>query len=244
MNNYFSQLRVRETYMKRILVLEDEEDIRDFIVINLKRSGLDVIEASTGEEAIKLIDHEDIDVAVLDVMLPGIDGFDVLKNIRQKNKTMGVIMLTALGQEIDKISGLSMGADDYIVKPFSPRELVARIEAILRRIDLLKKENDKDELVLGPFKLDKKGMRLTKEDVEIELTLTEYSIIKLFMESPDKAFSRDEILDAVWGKNYFGNWKTVDVNIRRIRQKIEEDPSNPKYIHTLWGHGYRWGEGD
>lgn len=230
--------------MWRVLVLEDEEDIRDFIVINLKRAEFDVIEASTGEEALKILAKEDVDVAVLDVMLPGIDGFEVLKHIREKNKNIGVIMLTARGQETDKIDGLTMGADDYIVKPFSPAELVARIEALLRRINFIQERVDKDELLSGPFRLDKRGMRLLKDDVEIELTQTEYLLIKLFMENPNIALSRDRILDEVWGKNYFGNWKTVDVNIRRIRQKIEDDPSNPIYIQTLWGHGYRWREED
>lgn len=226
----------------KILILEDEESIRDFIVINLKRSNFDVIEAETGEEALrKFAKNPDIDIAILDVMLPGIDGFEVCRKIREKNKTIGIIMLTAKGQEIDKVKGLSFGADDYVVKPFSPAELIARVHALLRRVEQLESKNNKKVIVAGPFKMDLKAMRLLKHDYEIELTNTEFCLMRLFLENQDKAFSRDEILDSIWGKDYFGNWKTVDVNIRRLRQKIEDNPSDPKYIETVWGLGYRWG---
>lgn len=227
----------------KVLILEDEESIRDFIVINLKRSNFDVIEAKTGEEALdKFTKNADIDIAILDVMLPGIDGFEVCKRIRAKNRTIGIIMLTAKGQELDKVKGLSFGADDYVVKPFSPVELVARVNAILRRVEQLKPGSSKEEIVAGPFKMDLKAMRLLKNGEEIDLTQTEFCLMRLFLENQDKAFSRDEILDDIWGKDYFGNWKTVDVNVRRLRQKIEDIPSSPKYIETVWGLGYRWGE--
>lgn len=226
----------------KVLILEDEESIRDFIVINLKRSKFDVIEAETGEEALcKFAKNPDIDVAILDVMLPGIDGFEVCRKIREKNKTIGIIMLTAKGQELDKVKGLSFGADDYIVKPFSPVELVARVDALLRRVQQVKPNSNKKEIVAGPFKMDLKAMRLLKNGKKIDLTQTEFCLMRLFLENQDKAFSRDEILDNIWGKDYFGNWKTVDVNIRRLRQKVEDNSSDPKYIETVWGLGYRWG---
>lgn len=227
--------------MKHILVLDDENDIRGFIAINLKRAGYKVIEADSGENALDIIySNEEIDIAVLDVMLPGIDGFEVCKTIREKNKTMGIIMLTAKTQELDKINGLTMGADDYIVKPFSPSELVARIDALSRRVDLIKEKKSVKQLVSGPFRMDLTERMLYKHDKSIDLTQIEFLIIKLFIENANKALSRNLILDKVWGENYFGNEKTIDVNIRRLRQKIEVNPSEPIFIETVWGYGYRW----
>lgn len=230
--------------MAKVLVLEDEDDIRAFIVINLKRAGYEIVEASTGEQALKLVEKsEDIDMAVLDVMLPGIDGLEVCKQIREKNKTMGIIMLTAKSQELDKISGLTMGADDYMVKPFSPAELVARIDAVVRRVELLKVDKSKN-LESGPFKIDLAARVVCKNGVEIDLTQIEYSIVKFFIENEEQSLTREEILNNVWGENYFGDPKIVDVNIRRLRRKIEDDASNPKYIKTVWGYGYRWRKED
>lgn len=226
--------------MAKILVLEDEDDIRAFVVINLKRAGYEVIEAGTGEKAIELLEeHEDIDVGVFDVMLPGIDGLEVCKKVREKDKSMGIIMLTAKSQEIDKISGLTMGADDYMSKPFSPAELIARIDAVVRRVELLKKDKSKN-LESGPFKVDPSARVVYKHNSEIDLTQIEYSIIKLFIENEEQSLTREDILNNVWGENYFGDPKIVDVNIRRLRRKIEDDPSEPKYIKTVWGYGYRW----
>lgn len=224
--------------MSKVLILDDEEDIRGFIIINLKRSGYEVIEASTGEEAIDIFAKEDIDIAVLDVMLPGIDGFEVCQKMREQDKKVGIIMLTAKGQELDKVNGLTFGADDYVVKPFSPSELVARIDSLNRRVSLLKK--DEENIVSGPFKVDLKKRILSKNGTEINLTQIEFEVVKLFMQNEDKALSREHILDKIWGENYFGNYKTVDVNIRRIRQKIEDNPSDPEFITTIWGYGYRW----
>lgn len=228
--------------MTKILVLEDEDDIRAFIIINLKRAGYDVLEASTGEEALEIIDkNPDIELAVLDVMLPGIDGFEVCKTIREKNKTMGIIMLTAKSQELDKISGLTMGADDYMPKPFSPAELIARIDAIVRRLELLKtKGKQTKNISSGPFTIDKSARVILKNDEEIDLTQIEYLIMKLFIENEDQSLNREEILKNVWGSDYYGDPKIVDVNIRRLRRKIEDNPSDPKYIKTVWGYGYRW----
>ncbi|SKC49016.1 response regulator transcription factor [Maledivibacter halophilus] len=227
--------------MKQILVMDDEKDIRAFITINLKRAGYRVIEAGTGEEALDIIsNNNDIDIAVLDVMLPGIDGFEVCKKIREKNKAMGIIMLTAKTQEVDKINGLTTGADDYVVKPFSPSELVARIDALSRRVDLIKENASTKELLSPPFRMDLTERMLYKNGEPVELTKIEYLIMKLFIENGNKALSRNFILDEVWGENYFGNEKTVDVNIRRLRQKIEDQPSDPIFIETVWGYGYRW----
>lgn len=229
--------------MANILVLEDQEEIREFIVINIKRQNHNVFKAGTGEEALDIVKREEIDVAILDIMLPGIDGLDVCKEIRRNNKYMGIIMLTAKGLDSDKEEGFLSGADDYVIKPFSPKELVLRIEAILRRIDMLK--NDKDvRYIKGPFVIDYDSRMLTKNDIEVELTQIEFSIISFLTKNEDKSISREEMLDEVWGENFYGSFKIVDVNIRRIRKKIEDDPSNPKYIKTIWGYGYRWSVDD
>jgi DNA-binding response OmpR family regulator len=230
--------------MARILILEDEDDIRAFIVINLKRAGYEVLQASTGEEALEIVEQNpNIDMAVLDVMLPGIDGLEVCRRIREKDKTMGIIMLTAKAQELDKISGLTMGADDYMAKPFSPAELTARIDAVIRRVELLKGDSS-GKLESGPFKIDAAARVVYKNGKEIDLTQIEYLIMKLFIENEDQSLTREDILNNVWGENYFGDPKIVDVNIRRLRRKIEEDASSPKHIKTVWGYGYRWRKED
>lgn len=224
---------------KRILVVEDEEHIRKFVRINLEREGFIVEEATTGEEGLDIVGSTDIDVVVLDIMLPGIDGFQVCKILREKYPAIGIIMLTAKSQDIDKIMGLEYGTDDYMVKPFNPIELVLRVKSLLRRMDYKKDENQ-DAIVEGPFRIDKYSRKFYKGDREIELTPTEYSIIQLFIENPGRAFTRDEILNTVWGYDFMGDSKIVDVNVRRLRSKIEEDASNPQYIETVWGVGYRW----
>lgn len=223
-----------------VLVVEDESSIRKFITINLKRGSFNVMEAETGEEALEIIKSNKVDVAILDVMLPGIDGFEVCERIRKEGLDIIIIMLTARGQDMDKIMGLEIGADDYMVKPFNPLELIARIRAILRRTES-KSDQGLDIINKGLFSLDNKSQKFYKNDKEIELTPKEFLILKMFMEHPGKALSRDEILNIVWGEDYFGDVKTVDVNMRRIREKIEDDPSHPKYIETVWGFGYRWG---
>ena len=226
--------------MKKVLVLEDESSIRSFIVINLRRAGYEVIEAETGEEALeKLKEHADVRVALLDIMLPGIDGFEVCRRIRATNATIGIIMLTARSQEMDKVTGLMTGADDYVTKPFSPAELLARVDALYRRIG--GSENTEDVLSSGPFVLHLRSRTLDKNSDHIRLTQTEFAIMKLFMENPGRALSREEILHAVWGADYNGEVKLVDVNIRRLRIKIEDDATEPEYITTVWGYGYKWG---
>ncbi|TYP54231.1 response regulator transcription factor [Thermosediminibacter litoriperuensis] len=224
----------------RILVVEDEDSIRRFIVINLKRNGYEVIEAASGEEAVKKALEEKPDITVLDVMLPGMDGFEVCRLLREKLPDMAVVMLTARGQDMDRIMGLELGADDYVVKPFNPLELTARIRAVLRRIRRGGWEDEK--ISSGPFVLDLKGHRVLKKGEELDLTPREFNLMALFMKNPGKAFSRDEILNAVWGADYVGDPKTVDVHIRRLREKVEDNPGRPEYIETVWGMGYRWRE--
>lgn len=227
--------------VKKILVLEDENAIRSFVVINLRRSGYDPLEAATGEEALKLLEeNEDICVALLDVMLPDIDGFEVCRRIRASGSRMGIIMLTALSQEMDKVTGLMTGADDYVTKPFSPAELIARVDALYRRVRGVT-DGDEDDIVSGPFVLSPRNRTLDKDGERVRLTQTEFTIIKLFMENPGRALSREEILENVWGPEYKGDLKIVDVNIRRLRLKIEESTAMPQFITTIWGYGYKWG---
>lgn len=225
--------------MAKVLVLEDQVDIRDFIVINIKRGGHEVIEAGSGEDALMLFDEHDIDLAVLDVMLPGISGFEVCKKMRDKNKYIGIIMLTAKSQEQDKLEGLLNGADDYIVKPFSPKELVARMDTLLRRVKIMKGD-ETTKYESDPFLVDFEARQVFKNGEEIDLTQLEFAIVSLLVKNEGKSLSREFILDNVWGENFFGSFKIVDVNIRRLRQKLEDDPSNPEHILTVWGYGYRW----
>ena len=228
--------------MRKVLVLEDESSIRSFIVINLERAGYQVIEAETGEEALeKLRNIPDIRVALLDIMLPGIDGFEVCRRIRLFNSRIGIIMLSARSQEMDKVTGLMTGADDYVTKPFSPAELTARVDALLRRAgEPIGSAERSSELLQPPFRLDLTKRTLEKNGERVKLTQLEFAIMKLFMENRGKDLSREEILNTVWGRGYFGEPKIVDVNMRRLRIKIEDDAQNPKYILTVWGYGYKW----
>ena len=228
--------------MKKILVLEDEANIRSFVVINLRRSGFEPIEAENGEMALeKLKQNPDICLALLDVMLPDIDGFEVCRRIRATGSKLGIIMLTAKSQEIDKVTGLMTGADDYVTKPFSPAELTARVDALIRRLGVDEEEKNSVEIVSGPFVLNVRNRTLEKNGHRLKLTQIEYLLMKLFMENPGKAMSREDILSAVWGSEFGGELKTVDVNIRRLRIKIESDPTEPEYLTTVWGYGYKWG---
>ncbi|HHV31234.1 response regulator transcription factor [Caproiciproducens sp. LBM24188] len=232
--------------MKRILVAEDEQAIREFVVINLKRAGYDCLEAANGDEAMQIYNREqgNIDVAVLDIMMPGqMDGLAVCKELRAKSGSIGIILLTAKTQEMDKVSGLMMGADDYVTKPFSPSELVARVDAVYRRVALeqMRNENNfKEEIVSGDFSLNLRNRTLMKKGVPVELTQVEFQIMEYFFSNPKTALDRTDILKHVWGDAYFGEEKIVDVNIRRLRMKIEEEPSNPQHIITVWGLGYKW----
>ncbi len=230
--------------MKKVLVLEDEASIRGFIVINLERAGYEVIEAETGEEALeKLAANPDTRAVLLDIMLPGIDGIEVCRRIRLSDPHIGVIMLSARSQEMDKVTGLMTGADDYVTKPFSPAELTARVDALLRRMgdaNVASAPEATGELTQPPFRLNTVNRTLEKNGARVRLTQVEYAIVKLFMENRGKALSREEILDTVWGHGYFGEPKIVDVNVRRLRIKLEDDAQEPKYILTVWGYGYKW----
>ena len=232
--------------MKKILVAEDEQNIREFVVINLKRAGYDCVEAASGEEALRVYEQAggDFDVAVLDIMMPGsLDGLAVCKELRQKNATIGIIMLTAKTQEMDKVTGLMMGADDYVTKPFSPSELVARVDAVYRRVALeqMRNENNfREEIRSGEFVLNLRNRSLMKAGKPIELTQVEFQLMEYFFCNPTTALDRGDILKHVWGDAYYGEEKIVDVNIRRLRMKVEDEPSNPKHIITVWGLGYKW----
>lgn len=231
--------------MKTILVAEDESSIREFITINLRLAGYEIIEAADGRQAIEKFDlnENNIDIAVLDIMMPGCDGIEVCKHIREKNPYVGIVFLTAKAQEHDKVSGLISGADDYITKPFSTTELIARVESLFRRVECSKNllsSKPKDNIILGEFELDLKKHKLFKNGLEIELTQIEYSILECFFNKPDESIERGVFVERVWGDKYYGDDKVVDVNIRRLRLKIENDPSNPEHLITVWGKGYRW----
>lgn len=231
--------------MKKILVCEDEVSIREFVVINLKRSGYEVVEAGSGEEALEKYDaeKEGVDIALLDIMLPGMDGFAVCRELRRRSESMGIIMLTARSLEMDKVGGLMMGADDYVTKPFSPSELMARVDALYRRVTAAKSRDEVsylEEITSGSFVLNLRSRTLKKGGQPVELTQVEFQIMEYFFTNPGKALSRTDILTRVWGEEYFGEEKIVDVNIRRLRMKIEDDPSAPKFILTVWGLGYKW----
>ena len=222
----------------KVLVVEDEPSIRKFITINLIRNGFSVMEAESGESGLEILNSFIPRVIVLDIMLPGMDGFEFCRRVRQEMPDTAIIMLTARTQDSDKIMGLELGADDYMVKPFNPLELIARIRTVLRRMDGVVDNNKR--IRSGKFLLDINAQRFFKHTSEISLTPTEFSILKMFMTNSGRALSRNELLNSVWGKNYFGDLKALDVYIRRLREKLEDNPSEPKFIETVWGYGYRW----
>lgn len=230
--------------MKRIMIVEDEAAIREFEAINLKRVGYTVVEAGSGEEALEIYDSdsEGFDIALLDISMPGMDGFALCKELRKRSETLGIIMLTARTQEMDKISGLMLGADDYITKPFSPTELLARVDSLYRRVEMHtpKAPAPADDITLGEFVLNLRRRTLLKNGKGIELTQVEFQMIEYFFNNPDTALDRTDILEKVWGSNYFGEEKIVDVNIRRLRMKVEDDPSQPRHLLTVWSMGYKW----
>ncbi len=229
--------------MKKILVVEDEASIRDMLELNLSLAGYEVCATGSAEEALDKFGAamNGFDAAILDVMLPKQNGFTLCELIRNQNRQIGIIILSALSQESDKISGLSIGADDYITKPFSVALLLARVDALCRRV-LQGEETypDDNTLRMGRFQLDNASHLLYKDGNPIDLTQVEFGIMELFFQNSGVALVRDQILSAVWGENYYGDVKVVDVNIRRLRMKIEDNPSDPQHIMTVWGYGYRW----
>ena len=225
--------------MASILIIEDEISIAELERDYLELSGFEVEIETSGTSGLERALKEDFNLIILDLMLPGIDGFDICKKIRE-HKNTPIIMVSAKKDDIDKIRGLGLGADDYMTKPFSPAELTARIDALYRRIGS-DTQSDSVELTQGPFVLNTRNRTLDKEGKRIKLTQVEYAIMKLFMQNPGRALSREDILTTVWGRDYDGELKIVDVNIRRLRIKIEDDTANPVYITTVWGFGYKWG---
>ncbi|MDO5037972.1 MAG: response regulator transcription factor [Tissierellia bacterium] len=225
----------------KILLVEDEASIRKFVKINLEREGYQVFEAGSGEDGIDLARKERPQIVVLDVMLPGISGFEVCQVLREDYPDLGIIMLTAKAEDYDKIMGLQYGTDDYMTKPFNPTELALRIKSLERRLEKDTPSNRSERYIVDdPFRIDTYSRRFTRGEEDIELTPTEYEIMKLFLENPGRALKRDEILNKIWGEEFLGDSKIVDVNIRRLRAKIEEDSGKPIYIETVWGVGYRW----
>ncbi|MBQ9965089.1 MAG: response regulator transcription factor [Clostridia bacterium] len=225
--------------MKRILICEDERSIREMVSINLSRRGFTVFEASSGEEALQIYDTTpNLDIAVLDVMLPKMDGFAVCRELRKRNADMGIVMLTARSQETEKVKAFQLGADDYVTKPFGISELIARLEALGRRMA----RTDIGDLASGEFSLDLRTHTLKRSGELIELTQVEFQLMQCFLENIGTPISRKDILLYVWGTSYYGDEKIVDVNIRRLRLKIEKDPSEPRHIVTVWGKGYCWYE--
>ncbi|MCM8710483.1 response regulator transcription factor [Clostridium sp. SYSU_GA19001] len=227
----------------KILIVDDEEHIQELIKFNLENNGYRVICASNGMEALKLAKSEKPDLVLLDLMLPGIDGYDVCKEIRRENSisNMPIIMITAKSEELDKILGLELGADDYMTKPFSVRELLARVKALLRRtstqaIDMSYKFDN--------ITVDFEKHEVTKEGKKIDLTLKEFEVLELLIKNKGRVITREFLLDKVWGYEYIGETRTVDVHIRHLRQKIEVDDKCPKYIETIRGVGYRFNVGD
>ena len=234
--------------MKKVLIAEDESAIREIIAITLRRAGYEVTEACDGQQAIDIYNSKNgaFDVVLLDIMRPNVDGLEVCKTLRNQSSTVGIIMLTAKTQEMDKVSGLLMGADDYITKPFSPSELMARVDSVYRRVAMntqpvvAPQPVRADKITIEPFELNLRNRTLYKNNVLIELTQVEFQIIEFFFANPGKALSRTDILKEVWGESYFGDEKVVDVNIRRLRMKVEDEPSIPKHLVTVWGMGYKW----
>ncbi len=229
--------------MKKILVVEDESSIRELIVLNLKMAEYEIVEAANAEDALTLFSQapDSFDCAVLDIMLPGMNGFSLCENIRRMSPVVGIVMLSAKSLEADKIKALSIGADDYMTKPFSVSELKARIEALCRRVGRSQPQSGEDgRLACGEFVLDQKSRMMLKNGTPIDLTQVEFQIMELFFKNAGTALVREKILEGVWGENYYGDVKIVDVNIRRLRMKIEDEPSNPQHILTVWGYGYRW----
>ncbi len=228
--------------MNCVLLCEDEAVIREFIVIHLHRGGYEVIEAASAEEALERYaeNRDRIRIALLDLMLPGMDGFELCERLRKQDAKLGIMMLTARSQEHEKVRALRLGADDYVTKPFSPSELIARVDSLLRRVSATESTTYCEEITSGRFALNLRNRSLPRDDTLIELTQLEFQIMEYFMTHPDELLTRGDILSRVWGDDHYGEDKIVDVNIRRLRMKVEEDPSEPQHILTAWGKGYQW----
>ncbi|OPX37189.1 MAG: DNA-binding response regulator [Desulfobacteraceae bacterium 4484_190.3] len=227
---------------ERILVVDDEKDLVDLVSYNLEKEGFTVLKAYDGEKALQIVKARNVDLMILDLMLPGIQGMEVCKLIRKDpvNAALPVIMLTAKGEEIDKILGLEMGADDYIAKPFSVRELLARVHALLRRSDLQKETNKKEIFAFRELNIDFSSHAVTVNKKRVDLSPTEFKLLKFLCRHPGRVYTRDQLLDYVWGDEAFVEPRTVDVHIKRLRAQIEKNLPKPQYILTVRGVGYKF----
>jgi DNA-binding response OmpR family regulator len=223
--------------MARVMVVDDDVTVREVVVTYLRAAGYDVGESADGESALEMLRGERADLLVLDLMLPGIDGLEVCRRVRAKGDDVPVIMLTALGSETDRVVGLERGADDYVTKPFSPRELVLRVESVLRRVG--ERGVVKGTVTDGDLVVDSTEHSATLGGRRLSLTVREFDLLRFFLSNPGQAFTRDELLQKVWGWS-FGDQSTVTVHVRRLREKIEADPTHPVRLATVWGVGYRW----
>lgn len=229
---------------KSILVVDDEPSIVELLSFNLKKEGYDVLKAYDAEEALKIAEDNETDMFIVDIMLPGMDGFELVRNLRatEKFRQTPVIFLSAKSEEFDKVLGLELGADDYITKPFSVREVLARIRAVFRRIQQSSqtKEERPKKILARDLEIDTEKYEVRVRGKMVSLTPLEFELLRFLAENEGKVFSRDVLLDKLWGYDYYGDTRTVDVHIRRLRTKIEEDASNPKYIITVRGKGYKF----
>ncbi len=225
--------------MARILLVDDEPLITESLSYSLRREGYEVKAVGDGTAALEAIEEFTPDVVVLDVMLPGMSGLEVCRQLRARSATP-VIMLTARGEEIDRVLGLEVGADDYLAKPFSFRELLARIRSILRRVDLDRQMTQLQPIILGDLSLDPVARRVIKNEQEVQLSAREFDLLSILIRNAGRALSREELLAEVWGSDWIGDPRTLDVHVRWLRIKIEDDPASPKYIQTVRGHGYRF----
>jgi DNA-binding response OmpR family regulator len=232
--------RGTESPVAKILVVDDEPNIREVVALYLRREGHSVIPAADGEEALRLYRQTEPDLVVLDLMLPKVSGLEVCRRI-QADERVPVVMLTARGEEEDRIVGLGIGADDYVVKPFSPRELAARVEAVLRRVNEVRTGSGAEKsMVFGDLRIDPGAREVTIRDTPVTLTAREFDLLHHMASHPRRVFTRDQLMETVWGYAFAGDTSTVTVHMRRLREKIEPDPAHPRYLQTVWGVGYRF----
>lgn len=226
--------------MKKILIIEDDRTIVEGLEAAFTFHGFTLLSAGNGEDGFFLLGSEKPDVVILDVMLPGFDGFEICKKIRERDRRIPIIMLTAKGGESDKLRGFETGADDYVTKPFSARELIARVNAVLKRSGVPAKEKQKQVFTVGKVSVNFDNFTVARDGKELSLSLKEYEILKLLMDNPDTVISRNRIIDDIWGEEYYPNPKTIDNFILKLRNKIEEDPKNPRHILAVHGVGYKF----
>ncbi|MEJ2543925.1 MAG: response regulator transcription factor [Calditrichaceae bacterium] len=231
---------------KQVLIIEDDPDIADLLEIHLKDLDLKLDHCSDGESGLQKALENDYEMVILDLMLPKLNGLEVCKGIREQNKSLPILMLTAKSEEFDKVLGLELGADDYMTKPFSIRELVARIKSILRRVTAIKEttkeDSEKRELIFGPLTINLDKRKVVLDTIIIELTAKEFDLLALFANNPGRAYTRENLLNIVWGYQFTGYEHTVNSHINRLRAKIEKDPSQPIFVKTVWGVGYKFVE--